>query len=125
MAKKFLSIVVLVCMTLHCCSRLGVISYVYANRFDLAYALGMTAERVISMCSADHFQRSQLNIQPEKETQFPTEVAQAREIVLCCPPLIVSISRPFRLIDSDVCWFVVREYASPYSDIFHPPAALS
>ena len=125
MAKKFLSILILISMTLHCCGRLGVISYLYANRSDIAYSLGMMAEKAISVCKSDHFQQSQLNLQPEKEKQFPFESVQAQEINLYCPPSVVVISSPVQSIDKTVTRLIPKEYPSPYSDIFHPPGLLS
>lgn len=47
-------------MTLHCASRLGVVSYLYENRLEIAYQIGLIAEIPIAMCAGDYFEKTAL-----------------------------------------------------------------
>lgn len=46
--------VILCSMMLHCASRVGFLSYLYQQREQIAYSLGLIAEVPIAMCSGDY-----------------------------------------------------------------------
>ena len=52
--RKVVIFVVLGSMILHCASRVGFLSYLYQNRNEIAYTLGLTDEMPIAMCNSDY-----------------------------------------------------------------------
>src|SRR5690606_14292000 len=124
--KRFLSIVVLCCMTLHCASRLGLVSYLYQNRHEIAFQLRLISEVPIALCSADYFGKKNSPLvvvdSQSDESQIPTQIAIAREIHLFSQDqqTLVFGSLSKRLVTHNTpC--VVADYNSPPVNIFHPP----
>lgn len=54
MMRKVVIFVILGSMILHCASRVGLLSYLYQNRNEIAYTLGLTDELPIAMCNSDY-----------------------------------------------------------------------
>ncbi len=80
--KKSLSLVILISMTLHCSSRLGLLSHLYQVRHSIAYSVGLIAEIPIAVCSSDYDFSKGLQIEvPDSEKGMPG-LAQAHEINL-------------------------------------------
>ncbi len=52
--RKVVIFVILGSMILHCASRVGLLSYLYQNRDEIAFALGLTDEVPIAMCNSDY-----------------------------------------------------------------------
>ncbi len=67
-------------MSLHCSSRLGFVSYLYQQRHEIAFSLGLTAEKVIAMCNGDYHQQTTLVSDQSNHETAP--VPQALEINL-------------------------------------------
>jgi hypothetical protein len=111
-------------MILNCLSRLEVISYLYGHRHDIAFSLGITAEKVIAMCNGNHFQDSQLNQPQEDKQQLPSGLAPSQELIPACLPSIVATpGLTFKMILNNNLHYCLKEYYPPYSEIFHPPLA--
>jgi hypothetical protein len=118
--KKFLSILILVSMTLHCASRLELLNYLYSNRHDIAYAVGLSAEKVIAMCSSDYSPDSKLLL--PSEDRHPSSLIHAQEINLFAPQHQLVFESNVRLeILLLPSGYVSPPYSSPLADIFHPP----
>ncbi len=52
--RKVVIFVILGSMILHCASRVGFLSYLYQNRNEIAYTLGLADEMPIAMCNSDY-----------------------------------------------------------------------
>lgn len=123
--KRAFAISILVCMLLHMASRMGFISYLYENRHEIAYQLGVIDERPITMCSADYFSSgNSLILQeatPEKQ-QVPLQLAQSNEIILFSKQVdqISYGGQPIQFLQHNTAMKVVA-YVSPEFSIFHPP----
>lgn len=124
--KRFITIAILVTMTLHCASRLGVLSYLYENRHEIAYHAGLIAEIPIAMCTEDHFAKNGPlvidEIESDSSEQVPLQVVTANEIILFFHsdrhpssnvPLVSSQTH-------NTAW-VNSIYDKPTIGIFHPP----
>jgi hypothetical protein len=79
-------------MILHCASRVGFLSYLYQNRNEIAYTLGLTDELPIAMCNSDYDFDKGLTIQSvdhdeTSQRTFPT----ASEIKLFFDAAIIQI----------------------------------
>ncbi len=119
---RVISILILVSMTLHCLSRLEVVSYWYANRHDISYSLGLRAERVIAICKGNYFQNAHLKIEEGAEGRTSAELVQAQEILLGCPPdevvTPIATQQPVKKANSP---YSIGSYCRSCPDIFHPP----
>lgn len=82
--RRAIALLILVSMTLHCASRLGVLSYVYENRHAVAFNLGLIKEVPIAVCSSDYEGDKTLVITTPDDTDksLPTAISQAQEINL-------------------------------------------
>jgi hypothetical protein len=81
--KRIVSLIILVSMMLHCASRLGVISYLYQQRHQIAYQVGLIAEIPIALCDSDHDFSGELKIQHhDNDEKLPATFTQAPEIQL-------------------------------------------
>lgn len=111
-------------MTLHCFSRLGVLSYIFEKRHEIAYALGLIAEVPIAMCSSDYdFTPGLVIDHAQDEHQLPPSVSPAQEIILFIHTVTVEI-KP-RHAASFTKGFDQRDegkYPSPSLSVFHPPS---
>lgn len=111
-------------MMLHSASRLGVLSYLYQQRHDIAYAVGLIAEIPIAMCNSDYDFGSGLVIVSANgsDHSLPPQSLQAREIQLFVNEFIGFIE-PRRLeFKIDQPFLVESAYSSPPLSIFHPPS---
>lgn len=52
--RKVVIFVILGSMVLHCASRVGLLSYLYQNRNEIAYMLGFADEMPIAMCNSSY-----------------------------------------------------------------------
>lgn len=124
--KRFLSIVILVSMTLHCASRLGVLSYLYENRHEIAYQAGLIAEIPVAMCTGNYFEKNAPLVIHEADTdeskQVPGKIASAKEITLFSHSTRHSFT-PFNcpLLQTHNTALVKAVYDQPLLTIFHPP----
>ncbi|HTF19003.1 MAG TPA: hypothetical protein VK658_13070 [Chryseolinea sp.] len=113
-------------MVLHNASRLGVISYLYQQRHEIAYAMGIIAEIPIAMCSHDFDFNQGLTIHENQDSDatVPPILAQAQEIHLFINAPWDLVIDPRRPILSHELRTHFREdsYATPSLSIFHPPS---
>ncbi len=113
-------------MVLHSTSRLGILSYLYQQRHQIAYTIGMIAELPIAMCNSDYNFNGELLIQSHDmaDSTLPPTIFIASEIHLFFTRLTDIAIDPNRLLASlnKLPWVVVRDYTSPSLSIFHPPS---
>lgn len=111
-------------MVLHSASRLGVLSYLYQQRHEIAYAVGIIAEIPIAMCSDDYDFNPGLSIvsADESDLSTPPALVQAKEIQLYFSELH-NLNDPKRSESKITAAFQVEvTYSSPPLSIFHPPS---
>lgn len=122
--KRIACIIILLSMTLHCASRLGILSYLYQKRHHIAHAIGLIAEVPIAMCSSDyHFDKNLIihDASEEAQEREPAGLAPASEIVLFVQPIATAISS-IPITDQSQCsLYVETSYLSPVISIFRPP----
>lgn len=126
MLKRLVISVILFTMVLHSASRLGVLSYLYEQRWEIAYALGLLSEQPIAECSHDYDFGSGLKIVAADDHQgtLPPAVLQAKEITLFIDDTFSSGAPVERLVTDTTHGrlFIQTAYATPSLSIFHPPA---
>jgi hypothetical protein len=122
--KRILGLVILVSMLLHCSSRLGVLSYLYKNRHEIAYTVGMISEMPIAFCSSDYEGERGLIIQHnDGSDHLPPVFAQAREINLFYHEVDFTLRPSYTLARQTHIGFIYpAPYPEPPSGVFHPPA---
>jgi hypothetical protein len=124
MFKKGIILVILFSMMLHCASRIGFLSYLYQQRHELAYTIGLIAEVPIALCSSDYDFDSGLKIraQDESDQSLPT-VFQAREIQLFFFRQNIEVNPELSLIcENQIPGVIEKSYYPPSLSIFHPPS---
>lgn len=120
-----LIVLVFVSMALHSANQLGFLSYLYQQRHQIAFALGLITELPITVCSHEHDFNIGLTVKEHGRTEstIPPVMFLSQEIHLFCTEferinlnpdrLASSVSRQSAVID--------RRYTSPALLIFHPP----
>jgi hypothetical protein len=123
MMKRTISLIILLSMMLHAGSRLGVLSYVYQNRHEIAFNAGLIAEVPIALCDSDHdFNRGLRFQHHESDQQQPVSLAQAREILLFVHQVNLQPLPEFSVLRTvSVTVYPEAAYASPPIPVFHPP----
>jgi len=113
-------------MTLHCASRLGVLSYLYEKRHSVAFKIGLIAEVPIAMCNREYDFGKGLVIHDNDsgDSTIPPAIFHAQEIQL----FITSIPQ----LELKTDWLAINSsrqlfpdssrYSSPSLSIFHPPS---
>jgi len=123
--RRFVTVVILAAMVLHSVGRLGVLSYLYQQRHEIAYAIGIIAEIPIAMCNSDYHSNNDLVIvaHDEETSTTPPAVISSKEIQLFFVSALDHLqpSNSLALIthDSPV---VEKRYSPPSLSIFHPPS---
>lgn len=124
--RRALCFAILVSMTLHCASRLGLLSYLYQNRHSVAFTIGLIKEVPIAVCSSDYDGDKTLIITAQEDTDksLPATFSQAQEINLYFERSIFNNVRQFAwLVSGRIPHIEETPYSSPIEDIFHPPTA--
>lgn len=124
--RRAIALLILVSMTLHCASRLGILSYLYENRHAVAVTIGLIKEVPIAVCSSDYEGDKTLVITTPDDTDksLPTAISQAQEINLYFERTIVHHAPQFTWLATDrLSSLTETPYTSPLRDIFHPPTA--
>jgi hypothetical protein len=109
-------------MLLHSASRLGVISYLYQNRHDIAHRIGLIVEIPVAVCNSDYsFSKNPIIYSPGDDEKLPVNF-QAREIILFFQDTGTDLLLS-SVITSEFHFTALVEsgYASPSDLIFHPP----
>src|SRR6187402_1687784 len=94
MIQRTLTFTILISMVLHCAGRLGVLSYLYKNRLEIANAVGLISEIPIALCSSDYDSDGRLTIHlPDADRSLPVHFLSAQEIILFMhtQPLLVAL----------------------------------
>lgn len=124
--RKAVTLLILWSMTLHCASRLGVMSYLYQQRHSIAYSLGIIAEIPVAMCTGDYDFGKGLVIEEHhpSESTVPPAFFQTQEINLYLSPFSFFETSPHWLtVGNDKAMMTEdNNYPSPPVSIFHPPA---
>lgn len=124
--KRALCLLILVSMTLHCASRLGLLSYLYQNRHTVAFTLGLISEIPIAVCSSDYEGGKTLVITAPDETDksLPATISHAGEINLYFERITFNHTPHFYwLATHRIPALQEIPYTPPLQDIFHPPTA--
>ena len=122
--KRILVALILFSMVLHSASRLGVLSYLYQQRREIAYAVGIIAEIPIAMCSSDYDLNSGLSIvsADKSDLSTPPALIEAKEIQLFFSRHL-SFNNPNRSESKiNEVFLIEAKYSSPPLSIFHPPS---
>jgi len=124
MIRKSLSIVILFSLMLHCAGRTGFLSYLYKQRHEIAYELGLIDEVPIAICNAGYFvHENGLVIQTTDDSaNVPVVLTNAAEIVLffITPEFSAVPDRP--LLAKDLLTrHIAGFYGGPDPDFFQPP----
>lgn len=83
MFRRFIIGLILTSMFLHCCSRIGLFSYLYQQRHEIAEAIGVITQAPIALCSGDYHTETDLVVQESpSDHSLPPSFLQAREINL-------------------------------------------
>ncbi|SKC41666.1 hypothetical protein [Ohtaekwangia koreensis] len=112
-------------MTLHCGSRLGILSYIYQQRHDIAYTIGLISEIPIALCSSDYDFNEGLPVvhQDTSDQSIPPFFSNAHEILLFVQQhdFALNIERN-AIADTSNIYVKNRKYTAPLPAIFHPPS---
>lgn len=123
MMRRILAAVILLSMVLHCASRLGILSYLYKNRNEMAHVVGLISEVPIAMCSGDYDFNEDLNIHhTDTQPGTPISFLTAQEITLFFTPASV-IDFNLQVIPHNQFNqpYNAGHYPQPLLNIFQPP----
>ncbi|WP_133259550.1 hypothetical protein [Pseudochryseolinea flava] len=82
MKNRLIIALILFSMTLHCSSRIGLISYLYQQRHEMAHALGLISEVPIAVCGSDYYDNTTLTSPTQDSHNHLPATLQAIEIIL-------------------------------------------
>ena len=104
-------------MVIHSASRLGILSYLYQQRHDIAYTLGLLKEVPIAMCNSDYDFGSGLHFESNDTTEdsLPPVAFTAHEIHLFYSQLEVTLN-------SDRIITAVEKHSAVIDRTFTPPS---
>ncbi|HYF67470.1 MAG TPA: hypothetical protein VD884_05005 [Ohtaekwangia sp.] len=121
--RKAFSFVIILSMTLHCASRLGVLSYLHKNRYTIGYSLGMISEIPIAMCNNEIDVHKSLFIQHhDLQDKVPAGFPLALEINLFeQTPESLSFNDDASIGNSGNTTYTLSGYPSPPLKFFQPP----
>jgi len=114
---------VLTSLLLHCCSRTGLLSYLYEQRHEIAYALGIIDEVPIAFCGAAYYNDQGIVVQTETQHEsIPPVLRNATEIILffSFPETPIQVRQPL-LSDGPSSVYHVSSYEAPAQGLFQPP----
>lgn len=120
--KRILIFLILFSMTLHCASRLGILSHLHKNRHEIARALGLIKEIPIALCSESDFANGATLLLPDHHDESIPTFHQAPEIILFCVESVDFETRMYALHHrAGRTPFIVSRYMTERQQIFHPP----
>ncbi|MBL0740680.1 hypothetical protein [Chryseolinea lacunae] len=125
MLRKVVIFLILTSMVLHCASRMNFLSYLYAQRQEIAFALGLIDEIPIAVCHHDYDFDKGLTIvtHDSDKSHLPPTLSQAREIILFFQFDLVRVDpRSEITLANHLTILHHKKYTSPGFPIFHPPA---
>lgn len=122
--KRAFSIVIILSMTLHCASRLGIISYLYSQRHEIAYSVGLIAEVPMTMCNDEFHRIGGVLVLLQSRTaddRVPIVLSAAQEITLFAHVEYLQLSSPTGTLTEHNTSTILNAYSKRLSAIFHPP----
>lgn len=109
---------------LHCVSRLGVLSYLYEKRNDIAYAAGLISHVPITLCTEKHdVLKDLLKLNSDQERgEVPAKFPIAQDITLF-PPTVPDYNQSAGLqgVEKKTKLYYQEDLSNYFQDIFHPP----
>ncbi|MBX2915810.1 MAG: hypothetical protein KF856_11130 [Cyclobacteriaceae bacterium] len=114
---------ILFSMVLHSASRLGVLSYLYQQRHEIGYTLGLIEEVPIAMCNSDYDFGAGLHFEShDTDSSLPPIAFTAHEIHLFYsqPEAPLNTERIITAVAKQSA-VINRTFTSPPLSIFHPP----
>lgn len=125
MLRKAVIGLILSAMVMHCAVRIGLVSYLYEQRYEIAFALGFIDEVPITQCGHQYLAEVDFYIdvpQDVNDLSLP-QAAHVQEIHLfldATPAIGFPADRgSLQVVHSSRV--VSSGYPSPHSGIFHPP----
>lgn len=122
--KRLLIGLIFLSMALHSASRLGVLSYLYQQRHEIGYTLGLIEEVPIAMCNSDYDFGAGLHFESHDNTDssLPPVAFTAHEIHLFYsqPEAPLNTERIITAVEKQSA-VINRAFTSPPLSIFHPP----
>jgi len=111
-------------MALHCAGRLGVLSYLYQNKNQIAHSLGFISELPIALCSSDY------DFDSGYVFQSTDDSAATAPLLLQVSELHLFLTAKFSFQSADRLLLSVFQFYSeseklltrPPQSIFQPPA---
>jgi hypothetical protein len=128
MYRRVICLVVLAGMIVHCAARLGVLSYVYEKRHNIALSVGLIAEIPIATCSHDYDFGNGLvfNSSSSDDQKAPSSFSTAREIILFLQTGAIAFEAIWQPLNLQSISYPQSHYKSTcLLDIFHPPSIAS
>ena len=125
MLRRGVIFVILISMMLHCAARMNFLSFVYEQRQQIAFNLGLLDEIPMTTCHHDYeFDKGIVVVTPDThESNLPSTFSHAREITLFIVDVHVGADQDaIALKEIDGTPEVLRRYSSPALSIFHPPS---
>lgn len=124
MLKRVVIGIVLFSMMLHCAGRLGILSYAYEQRFQIAFTLGLIDEMPMTMCSHEYYADGGLDLQynnHESPNSIPSATFTSQEINLFFSTVPAPTTMLSGLTAAHHTGIVQGKYLPPALSIFHPP----
>lgn len=112
-------------MMLHCSIRLGFFTWVYQNRLEIAFTLGLSDVKPITMCGHEYDvdRAIKIEVSHDDHDKLPANPFQVREINLFLELNLTDHTPQYALLgETQLPTVVEHDYASPDLGIFHPPA---
>lgn len=127
MFRRIICLVIIASMIMHCAARLGVLSYLYEKRHDIAFSAGLISEIPMTMCSHHYdFGTGLVLHDTGDEHKSHINFSLVKDITLILQNTSYSIAKAWMIFDDEKIEFVQTSYSSTYLlDIFRPPAFLS
>ena len=124
MLRRFICLVIIATMMTHCAARLGVLSYLYEKRHDIALSVGLISEIPIALCSHNYdFGNGLILNDSSDEQKAPPSFSTTHEIILFVPSTSCSININWRCFTLEKIVSIQPTFESTYLfDIFHPPS---
>ncbi len=110
---------------LHCATRMNFLSYLYQQRQEIVYSLGLIDELPIAVCHYDYNSDKNLTIitQDDDVSGLPATLFQAREIVLFFHSFSYELNPRMELLTASYTTQIAdKNYTPPVVEIVHPPA---
>lgn len=123
--KRAVVFLILLSMMLHCSIRLGFFTWIYQNRLEIAFTLGLSDEKPITMCGHEYDvdRAVKIEVSQDNHDKLPINPFQVREINLFLSMTETIPGRSGELLLSVIsnCTYQFSEYPDPGHSFFQPP----